>query len=811
MVEFIKKQQTIDENKLNQFSSELKVSKQCANLLCLRGYDNIEDAREFLNPDISMILDPFLFPQMQDAVDCIVEYIHSGQKICIYSDYDVDGVSGATILSLFLKSVYANYIVYIPTRSKDGYGLNNKAIEYLKEQQVELIITVDCGISNYKEVEFANSLGIEVIVTDHHQMPEILPSCAAIINPQQTQYPFKHLCGAGVALKLVYALAGIEEAQKYLDIAAIATVADIVEISGENRAIVALGLKKINSNECNIGLAQLCTVSGYNARNVDVSAIGFGIGPRINAAGRTDDARLSYELFMQDDVAAAQRIAKTLDKKNQERQMIELTIMQQAQEKIENGEIDLVDQFAIVLQDERWNAGVIGICASKLAEKYNKPIILFAQKDGLLTGSGRSIAGINLFEVLSSMYELFERYGGHVMAAGMSIKIENFNIFKDRFNSAVKEILKVENPKIIEYDVECEPNELNIKLIKDINRLAPFGAGNPEPNFLISKVSPVLPRLLGKDKSHLKFSLNSQVEVLAFKKAELLSKVSSCNIDMVCNLNINTWNNKQTPQCIVRSLRTDNNIGNYIGKNIWKFYDAFYEQIRYNNIINDKIVDMNLEETFKDEVCEHIYSWQKENLRGMLILCFTPKGAKDCANYLLEKDIINRFEFTIADFNEQCAYNTVLAAPYKEKIDISKYKKIIIWDRFLSDSFENWLKELISFYDDKELLICNENVNEFISGALFDRNEIVPVFKRMMAQSFKLTQFLNIEGYLDSFGNLSSEEKCKYIYCLKLFEELKFVEIKQSNELLNIRFNKTNEKKDIEQSLIYNNIKRCLK
>ena len=422
----------------NELSKKIKISPEISQILKNRGIETEKDSEIFMDPSLDYLRDPFLMKDMEKAVKRIQEAIAKNEKIWIYGDYDVDGVSSTSILCIYFNSINYPVNYYIPNRLEEGYGINEDAIKLINEQGCNVLISVDCGITSVKEVELAKSLGIDVIITDHHECQTEIPNAFAVINPKQEDcnYPFDMLCGCGVAFKIIQALTPKEEFKytmnNYLEIATLATICDIVPLVDENRIIVKNGLKLMKEG-FNLGLRELTKVCGIETDKIGSSHIGFSIGPRINAAGRLGYSYLGVELFTTQSKEEAIEIASLLEEKNNERQMIEAKMYQEA-EAIINSDERYKNDKVLIIANEGWQHGVIGIVASKLTEKYYKPTILLTIEDGEATGSARSIKGFSIFDALMKCSDILGKFGGHEQAAGLSLNEEYIDELRNRVN-----------------------------------------------------------------------------------------------------------------------------------------------------------------------------------------------------------------------------------------------------------------------------------------------------------------------------------------------------------------------------------------
>ncbi len=492
---------------VKKLAKELGVTPVTALLLYNRNIKDANSAERFLRLSEDGMYDPFLIKDMDSAVSRVLDAVEKKEKIVIYGDYDVDGVTSVSILYMYLSELGITPEYYIPSRTDEGYGVNNNAIDHLKEKGASLIITVDTGITAIKETEYAKSLGIDMVITDHHECPEHLPEAVAVVNIKRcdSSYPFRELAGVGVVFKLICAMESVlgqkngekvhgisRVAKKYLDLVAIGTVADVMPIVDENRLFVSMGISAMREHmrPCIRMLLEEAgskAVAGEAGTNITSSAISFTLAPRINAAGRMENAEIAVEFFLTDDPQKSRELAIKLCEVNKNRQEKENIIVESAIKKI--GKIN-EDTRIIVLSEKDWNSGVIGIVASRITERFALPCILISfDSDGTGKGSGRSIKGINLVEALGSCSDLLIKYGGHSLAAGLSIRKENLEAFKERINEYIKS--KSEGISLvptIEYEAELTPNEISINQINEQSMLEPFGVSNPTPIFRINNV-----------------------------------------------------------------------------------------------------------------------------------------------------------------------------------------------------------------------------------------------------------------------------------------------------------------------------------
>lgn len=530
-------------------------------LLIARGLYDEEERRKFLHPSINDLSSPDLFHDIDKVKERVQLAIEEEETIVVYGDYDADGVTATTILYKTLCKLGANCQFYIPNRFSEGYGMNEQAIEYFAEQNVALIITVDNGIADVAEVELANDLGIDVIITDHHEIQDTLPEAYAIIHPHLSEhYPYKYLAGVGIAFQVAHYLLG-EIPADLLDLVAIGTVADMVPLTGENRILVYEGLKRINQTN-NIGLKKLFEVAKLN-REITEREIGFVIGPRLNAVGRLQEATLAVELLLTEDESEALMIATEIEELNAERQHMVETIVEEAEYKLDD-----TTPF-IMLADLSWHEGVLGIAASRLVNKYHRPTILLTEnrETGEWKGSGRSIPGFNLFENCMEIKDLFTNFGGHSQAAGMTIPKENFIAIHSFLSKRIEEEYSdlIGKPTLtIDHFITLD--DMTVEFVKQLMQLAPFGIGNEEPLFLL-EATPSQIRQIGQENRHLKLQFsykNGIVEAIGFNFGHLAPYISQdATVSLVGELQLNEWNGNVTVQLNMRDLAV----------NEWQLFD----------------------------------------------------------------------------------------------------------------------------------------------------------------------------------------------------------------------------------------------
>lgn len=547
-----------------EFSEQFRLSYLFTSILLNRNIRSKNALERYFMKDQASLYDPFLMNDMKIAVDTLIEACKEKKRILVYGDYDVDGVTSASILYLFLKSMNEHIHYYIPEREKDGYGVSQAGIDTAIELNIDLVITSDCGITAHEQVDYAKQHGIDVIITDHHEQADTLPEALALLNPKRKDntYPFRDLCGAGVVYKLVEAICitlygSNEKAKEYLDLAAIGTAADIVPLVDENRCIVREGLMQIKRKNCRLGILELFNVCNMESSMISVINIVFGLAPRLNAVGRMGAASRAITLLTTDDRVIARKYSEILNKENEERQKVERIVTEEALLQVnEKYGSDLPK--AVVLSGD-WHPGVIGIVSSKVKDKIHRPVFLIALKDGMGKGSGRSITDFDLYDSLSSSDSYLDGFGGHQMAAGLSIREEDIPDFEEKFIKYAEEHITEEmlTPTLhVEADIKI--SEINDQLMEFLQDMEPFGPDNMRPKFSISKVTACNPTLL-KDK-HLKFSIKENDKTLnciawnMLEKYELIMDPSQY-VDIAFVPTVNEWNGMKRIQLVIKDIR----------------------------------------------------------------------------------------------------------------------------------------------------------------------------------------------------------------------------------------------------------------
>lgn len=570
------KYEKIDDSLIKQVASENNIPKPVAELMIKKGIYSKDDIELFFNGSLKSLRNPFDIKDMEKAAERIAKAVMNHESIFIYGDYDVDGVTATALMYIFLMQCGANVSYYIPNRLEEGYGLNKDAINEIHQRGADLIITVDCGISAIEEVLLAKELGMDIIITDHHQPSKELPVAAdAIINPMREDdlYPNKTLAGVGVAFKVVMALRftlrkhnffqnDAPNIRNLLDIVTLGTIADVMPLVDENRIFVRHGLELMSGDNVRIGIDELKKVidSLSTVQKMKTSNIGFQIAPRINAMGRMASSDKSLKLLVTQNRNEARQLAIELDNENKYRQMIERDILQQTFDIIETNRY-AEDEGGIVVASEGWHPGVIGIVASRVVDKYFRPTIILTDDNGVYKGSARSIPGFHLYDGLSSLSDLLLSFGGHKYAAGVKIAKENLEEFRERFNKIVKENLKKEDfiPEI-NIDAEIDSKDITSEIMQYLEKLEPYGQGNKEPVFYMKKVSKYqYETFVGKEQNHLKCVFEKKgilFDAIGFNMKEYKSIVAENDeFDILFSLVHNTWKNTKTIQLNIKDIK----------------------------------------------------------------------------------------------------------------------------------------------------------------------------------------------------------------------------------------------------------------
>ena len=553
-----------DNKIVNDLAESLGVSRSIAHLLVIRGVTTFDEAKQFFRPDFSQFHNPFLMKDMQKAVERIQSAIANNEKILVYGDYDVDGTTSVAMLYTFLATLTENLDYYIPDRYTEGYGISLQGIDYAKEHNYTLIIALDCGIRAVNQINYANDKGVDFIICDHHNPAEEIPNAIAILNPKQKDcnYPFKELSGCGVGLKLIQAFSEknnipFEEITPLFDLLVVSIAADIVPMIDENRAFSFFGLEQINKNP-RVGLKVLMDVANRKGKWT-ISDIVFGIAPRINAAGRIEQGKKAVALLIETDSFKAAKLAQEIERLNKTRRGLDQDITKQALSMIDDS------KKSTVVYSQDWHKGVVGIAASRLIETYYKPTVVLAEKNGELTGSARSVKGFDLYNALSKCEKYLEKFGGHMYAAGLTLKKENLQDFIDAFERAVSDTITEEQltPEVT-IDMELDLDGIGDKLFRLIQQFAPFGPQNRTPIFITKSVKDSgYGRAVGADKTHLRLNITNEnsrnsISSIGFGLAHHFKKIKDGQIFDICySIDENDWNGRKNLQLKLRDIKSN--------------------------------------------------------------------------------------------------------------------------------------------------------------------------------------------------------------------------------------------------------------
>ncbi len=532
---------------VRHLASELGIDQTLANLLVQRNVNTFDEAKSFFRPELFNLHDPFLMKDMDKAIDRIDKALYDKEKIMVYGDYDVDGTTAVALVYTFLKELGANVSFYIPDRYDEGYGISYQGINYAKEHGVSLMIALDCGIKAKEKIDYANDRSIDFIICDHHLPDETLPKAVAVLDPKRTDcnYPFNDLSGCGVGFKMLQAYflrhdIPLEQLYPYLDLVVVSIAADLVSITGENRILAHYGLKQLNSAPRK-GLLSMIKLAGLEKHHIAIDDIVFKIGPRINAAGRMESGSAAVELLVAENEEIATKIGWTINTHNNDRKSVDRETTQEALAMVTNDEL-LCNKKSTVLFNPNWHKGVVGIVASRLVETFYRPSIVLTQSNGFITGSARSIPGFDLYEAIESCSDLLETFGGHMYAAGLTLREENFDNFCRRFETYVADHITDEIlTPLIDIDTYLDFKQITPKFFRLLKQFQPFGPGNLSPVFLTEKVyDNGNGRIVGSDAGHLKLELIQEdepyrpISAIAFNQSEHFDFMQSGNPVDVC-------------------------------------------------------------------------------------------------------------------------------------------------------------------------------------------------------------------------------------------------------------------------------------
>lgn len=771
---------------------KVNIGDVTSKLLVSRGICEEGPARAFLFPDYNNCHDPFLLKDMNLAVERIISAISSEEKIWVFGDYDVDGITSISVLKKFFESLNVHVNYYIPDRFDEGYGLSKEGIDKIKSSLGDLIITVDCGISSVELVKYANELGLDVIVTDHHKPQDLLPEAIAVVNPNRADcgYPFKYLAGVGVAFKLVQALGmelGIKVDEKdffsdYLDIVSLGTIADIVPLIDENRIFVKHGLDLIR-NGSSEGIQQLILDSSIDPKEITAGRIGYSIAPKINASGRIGDPYKSVELLVGDQIDRRIVIAKELNDYNKDRQEIEKGILKEALKQIEDNKLD--DNKIIVVAGDNWNSGVVGIVASRISEKYYKPSIVLSIQGDEAKGSARSVGEFSIFDALNSCKNLLLKFGGHSAAAGLTILSSNIDVLRAGLNNyADINMTKDDMVETLKIDLELDVREINHELLNEIDMLKPFGMKNPKPLFSTIGLSVDRLRYVGKDENHLKLTVENQNRVfdgIGFNMSAYKGHIGKNDvIDLAYYLDSNEFMGVTSLQMGIKDIRLYDNsrfIENVHGVEfiLSKFNTVFRNK---NNGIAMNYPELNTRRDLKME-------------KNTLYIVSSMLGLKEILYYGEDYSIMDSISINYGEISEINDYTIIVNPLNNKKFDI--FANIVYYDFCEVIGFESIGRK---FSEKKDI----ESLKKFYKGMKLSRNELVDIYKVI-----RKIQGMDLR---ELFLKEDNDWPVKFLSGLIILKKNGLIEYNIEGSLLKIEnIIKADKKVDIFNSKIYTFIK----
>lgn len=760
-------------------SQKLNIPFLTSKILISRGYDTVESAKKFIKPVIKDLNDPFLFKDMKKVVNRIENAMKNNESIWIYGDYDVDGITSVSILINYFKSINYDVNFYIPNRKNEGYGISKTGVEYIFNNQGKLIISVDCGITANEMADYCNELNMDVVITDHHTCGEILPNAFAILNPKvdEDNYPYDMLAGVGIAFKLIQALSKesfYDIYLDYIDIVAFGTIADIAPLDGENHIIAKLGLKQL-ANTNNLGMKALIEVSDLNDKEITAGIVGFRLAPQINATGRLGKANLGVKLLTSTDVEEVYLIAKELKNLNEQRKLIEKAIFIKSKKYIENN-IDLKNESVIVVYGEGFHSGVIGIVASRITEEFGKPAIVLTKDADIVKGSARSIGNFSIYDAIKSAENLLVGFGGHKMAAGLSIEEKNVQIFRKKINEyVINNVDPNDLFPIIKYEGCIESNEIVLETINYLDYLKPFGVGNPKPTFIMENCKVIDSRTVGKDKNHLKIILgkdNQNNDAIGFGLGHLIKSFNRNDlVNVLISLDINNYNGITTPQLLLKDIKTINiNNGNQeFLKN--EYLKTIYASLK-NNISYFNNIDFSNLLIKKDLIT----SIDQKTL--ILISSLNSVSDKDRKKF-------ESWKFSFNNVSEE-SDKDILVNPILRNIKMNNYDQIIFYDIPIRKKKE----KLINY-------ISKARINNLISifKEIPNREELIVVYKEILT---------NNSIFLKKIADRIDFSEIKVQFSLEILKEVKVIDFKYNSDKINtIILPKPTKKNNIEDHLVY--------
>lgn len=775
---------------ISQFAKKFDIDKTVMEIIYAKGYRTEKEISDFLNPLALAFEDPFLLSGMFECVKKIKQAVVQKKKILIFGDYDVDGISATAVMLKTLAKMGVKAKSYLPNRYIDGYGLTTAVIDkIIKTDKPELIITVDCGISCHEEVKYCKDNGIDIIVTDHHEIPEILPD-TIIVNPKlkEQKYDFNGLCGTGVAFKIAQALLGEQETEDLLPIVAIATIADIVPLIRENRIIVAKGLSLIKKH-LPLGLREMFKANKLKINQVDSSDIAFKIAPKLNASGRMGDASDSLDLIMETNPVRIKELLEKINNHNTKRQALCNVVYEDCKKMLSN--YNLSKTPAIILQSDNWDHGILGIACSRLVEEYNRPVFLFSNHNGELKGSARSIPDINIHHILQSLQDILEVFGGHKVAAGLTLKEKNFVEFKNRVCSFIYENINDRVFIPIEYyDAELKVSNLTPKLIKDLKLLEPCGSDNPKPRFLIkTQNAQIMP--LKNSPAHANMVVGKKLYLIFFHYFKQHAKLNfGKEYHFIFELQDES---KNCYKGVIKNFTSDVDVKDS-AKN---YIDAFsIKQIEFLKTKNKNIaVYENYE---KKNILEFIMNC-KSTIFGT---CFITYNFNNYKEFISSYDLSNIYEYNIYS-TTNTGFNAIFVSPNDLNF-VKSYKNIIFLDAIYDESFIRKINQI----SDAKIFVPNDMTSEknIFKSINLDRKFARYIYSNLL--NFEGNQYASC---LSVYTKIVKENKINitinnFLFYFEVFKELNIINVEEEDGFFVYKINKS-IKSDLFNSSIYNYVR----
>ncbi|MHB8125148.1 MAG: single-stranded-DNA-specific exonuclease RecJ [Desulfitobacteriaceae bacterium] len=795
-------------------SESLAISPVLANILVQRGLIEVKEAVDYLRPTMLSLASPFCFKDMSRVIERLTSALKSGEKILVYGDFDVDGVTSTVLLYKTLIDLGFNAVTYIPHRQEEGYGLHQETIEKAARADVKVLITVDCGITAFEEIGFAKELGLDVIITDHHEPPELLPAAFAIINPKvpDSGYPFIELAGVGVAFKLAQALleehktpeVGLQSQKGLLDLVALGTIADVVPLIGENRVLVYHGLKQME-NTLNPGLKALLAECGLQNKTLKAGTIAFTLAPRINAAGRMGSARPGLELLLTDNSERAKELARKLSTENALRQNTEKKILAEAIAQLEEEQLPRV----IVLASADWHHGVIGIVASRLVERYHRPVFMISVEGELAKGSARGIPGYHVLDQLSSQAGVLERFGGHRQAAGFTLATAAIPGFKEGLNVEVNKLPEEVFQKVLTIDRLVDFSMLTESLQQELEQLAPFGYGNPGPVLAARQLSIFKLSKVGKDGSHLKFHIGPKgiLEGIAFRQGERLNELlATPKLDLAFSLDINTFQGRQQLQLVIKDVQDKAKVQDRGNLDKKMFLNPPSKEMLECCAAIETAAGFE-GGNIKDSQAFEVLDWRDDERNDWLqkVLTTVEKKAESTNigndTVVWDSSVLKLFSFEDFCQNNNGDRTQAKGSLIEDSCFSYQVLGIIVGIPFTKDDFRLGIETMLSLGVQKIALA------EFkLTLELELQRRCDYLSREELIQNYRL--FLNLAKHQNPFNWTPLENEQNTLEALKIFEELGFVCCLGSSNSFALELLPSDKKMDLEFSLRYASSKR---